>query len=160
MGVIFLAFFAMYLPQPFTPNYLSNQGGYDLSQIGILFSVSSAGVVVLNLVLGALPALTGFLVAQFAVVLFALILWRSTGFAWYVVGFFMLGGYRTARNLGVAQVRQLVPSAKMGLGYGVTETVAGTVCHPCTHFGWCSLYSESGNNVCHRIWFDLGLYFY
>jgi len=126
MGVIFLAFFAMYLPQPFTPNYLSNQGGYDLSQIGILFSVSSAGVVVLNLVLGALPALTGFLIAQFAVALFALILWRGTGFTWYVVGFFMLGGYRTARNLGVAQVRQLVPAAKMGLAYGVTETVSGT----------------------------------
>jgi MFS family permease len=126
MGVIFFAFFAMYLAQPLTPNYLSNQGGYDLSQIGILFSVSSIGVVVLNLVLGSLPALTGFLLAQLAVALFTLILWWGTGFAWYVVGFFMLGGFRTARNLGVAQVRQLVPSAKMGLAYGVTETVAGT----------------------------------
>jgi DHA1 family multidrug resistance protein-like MFS transporter len=126
MGVIFLAFFAMYLPQPLTPNYLSNQGGYDLSQIGVLFSVSSVGVVVLNLVLGSLPALTGFLIAQFAVALFTLILWRTSGFAWYFVGFFMLGGFRTARNLGVAQVRQLVPSSIMGLAYGVTETVAGT----------------------------------
>lgn len=126
MGVIFFAFFAMYLPQPLTPNYLSNQGGYDLSQIGVLFSVSSIGVVVLNLVLGSLPALTGFLIAQFAVALFTLILWRASGFAWYFVGFFMLGGFRTARNLGVAQVRELVPSSIMGLAYGVTETVAGT----------------------------------
>jgi len=38
----------------------------------------------------------------------------------------MLGGFRTARNLGIAQVRQLVPSANMGLAYGVTETVGGT----------------------------------
>jgi MFS family permease len=126
MGVIFFAFLAMYLPQPLTPNYLSNQGGYDLSQIGILFSISSVGVVVLNLILGSLPALTGFLIAQSAMAIFTLILWRASGYAWYVVGFFMLGGFRTARNLGVAQVRQLVPSAKMGLAYGVTETVGGT----------------------------------
>lgn len=126
MGVIFFAFFAMYLPQPLTPNFLSNQAGYDLSQIGILFSVSSVGVVVLNLLLGSLPALTGFLIGQAAVVLFTLILWWASGYAWYVVGFFMLGGFKTARNLGVAQVRQLVPSAKMGLAYGVTETVGGT----------------------------------
>jgi MFS family permease len=126
MGVIFFAFFAMYLPQPLTPNFLSNQAGYDLSQIGILFSVSSVGVVVLNLILGSLPALTGFLIGQAAMVLFTLILWWASGYAWYVVGFFMLGGFKTARNLGVAQVRQLVPSAKMGLAYGVTETVGGT----------------------------------
>jgi len=69
LAVIFLAFFAMYLPQPFTPNYLSNQGGYDLSQIGILFSVSSVGVVVLNLILGSMPALTGFLIGQSAMAL-------------------------------------------------------------------------------------------
>ena len=126
MGVIFFAFFAMYLPQPLTPNFLSNQAGYDLSQIGILFSVSSIGVVVLNLILGSLPALTGFLIGQAAMVLFTLILWWASGYAWYVVGFFMLGGFKTARNLGVAQVRQLVPSPKMGLAYGVTETVGGT----------------------------------
>ena len=126
MGVMFFAFFAMYLPQPLSPNYLSNQGGYDLSQIGILYSVSSVGVVVFNLVLGSLPALNGFLIGQSAMAFFSLILWWGSGYAWYVVGFFMLGGFRTARNLGVAQVRQLVPSAKMGLAYGVTETVMGT----------------------------------
>ena len=38
----------------------------------------------------------------------------------------MLGGYRTARNLGMAQVRELVPSAKMGLAYGLSETVSAT----------------------------------
>jgi MFS family permease len=126
MGVIFFAFLAMYLPQPLSPNFLSNQAGYDLSQIGILFSVSSVGVVVLNLVLGSLPSLSGFLLAQTAVGLFSLILWWGSGFPWYVIGFFMLGGFRTARNLGVAQVRQLVPSPRMGVAYGVTETVGGT----------------------------------
>jgi hypothetical protein len=116
----------MYLPQPLTPNYLSNQGGYDLSQIGILFSVSSIGVVVLNLTLGSMPAQTGFLLGQAAVALFTLILWWESGLAWYLLGFFMLGGFKTARNLGMAQVRELVPSAKMGLAYGLSETVSAT----------------------------------
>lgn len=126
MGVIFLSVFAMYLPQVLTPNYLSNQGGYDLSQIGILFSVSSIGVVILNLLLGSMPALTGFLVGQAAVIVFTLILWWASGLGWYLVGFFMLGGYKTARNLGMAQVRELVPSAKMGLAYGFAETVGSS----------------------------------
>jgi hypothetical protein len=126
MGVIFFAFFSLYLPQPLTPNYLSNQGGYDLSQIGILFSISSVGVVILNLLLGSLPILPGFLIAQFAMAIFTLVIWWGKGYAWYVFGFFMLGGFRTARNLGVAQVRQLVPSAKMGLAFGITEAIGGT----------------------------------
>jgi MFS family permease len=126
MGVIFLSVFAMYLPQALTPNYLQNQVGYDLSQIGLLFSVSSVGVVVLNLVLGSLPALTGFLLGQAAVVVFTLILWWASGLGWYLLGFFMLGGFKTARNLGMAQVRELVPSAKMGLAYGFAETVGAS----------------------------------
>lgn len=126
MGVLFLAIFAMYVPQPLTPNYLSNQGGLDLSQIGILFSVSSVGVVVLNLILGSFPALRGFLFGQIAVGTFTLLLWRVSGLPWYLLGFFLLGGYKTARNLGMAQVRELVPSAKMGLAYGLSETVSGS----------------------------------
>jgi len=126
MIVIFLAIFAMYLPQPLTPIFLSNQVGLDLSRIGILFSVSSIGVVVLNLLLGSMAARTGFLLGQAAVGAFALILWRGSGLPWYLVGFFMLGGYKTARTLGMAQVRELVPSAVMGLAYGLSETVSAT----------------------------------
>jgi MFS family permease len=126
MGVLFLAIFALYLPQPLTPNYLSNQVGIDLSRIGLLYSVSSVGVVVLNLVLGSLPALTGFLLSQAAMAVFTLIIWWGSGYAWYIVAFFMFGGFKTARSLGIAQVRQLVPSAKMGLAFGFAETVGGS----------------------------------
>jgi MFS family permease len=126
MGVIFLAIFAMYLPQPLSPNYLSNQVGLDLSRIGLLFSVSSIGVVVLNLVLGSMDARKGYLLGQAAVGVFSLILWRGSGFPWYYLGFFMLGGYKTARTLGSALVRELVPSATMGLAYGLSETVGAS----------------------------------
>jgi MFS family permease len=123
LGVIFLAFFATYLPQPLSPNFLVNQGGLDLSQTGTLYAISSIGVVVLNLALGGLPARTGFLLAQASVAAFALVLWRASGFPWYVLGYFMLGGFKTCRSLGMAQVRQLVPGNRMGLAYGVAETV-------------------------------------
>jgi len=124
MGVIFVAIFATYLPQPLTPNYLSNQGGLNLSQVGSLYSVASVGVVVLNLVLGALPARIGFLLGQAAVGIFSLLLWSGTGLAWYLPAFLLLGGFRTAKALGMAQVRELAPSERMGLAFGLSETVA------------------------------------
>jgi MFS family permease len=124
MGVIFLAFFATYMPQPLTPNYLTNSIGLNLSRIGSLYSVAGVGVVVLNLSLGALPARFGFLLGQTAVGLFALLLWRGTGLVWFVPAFFLLGGFKTARSLGMAQVRELAPPARMGLAFGLSETVA------------------------------------
>lgn len=126
MGVIFLAIFATYLPQPLTPNFLTNQGGLDLSQVGSLYSVASVGVVVLNLTVGALPARYGFLLGQVAVGSFALLLWRGTGSGWLVPAFFLLGGFKTARALGMAQVRELAPASRMGLAFGLSETVAAT----------------------------------
>jgi MFS family permease len=123
LAVIFLATFAMYLPQPLSPNFLENMRGLNLRQIGQLYSIASIGVVTLNLGLGQLPARIGFLLGQAAVGAFALILWRGSGLPAYSVGFFLLGGFRTARSLGVAQVRDLIPPEKMGVAYGLTETV-------------------------------------
>lgn len=122
MGVVFLAMFAMFLPQPLSPNYLQYQGGLDLAEIGKLYSITGIGIVVLSLILGQLPARTGFLLGQAAVGLFALILYLRTGLPWYILAFFLLGGYKTTRSLALAQVRQLVHQAKMGIAYGLTET--------------------------------------
>lgn len=126
VGAIFLAAFAMYLAQPLAPNFLVEQRDLSLNQTGLLYSFSSIGVVLLNLILGFFPARTGFLIGQAAVGLYALILWQAIGLPWYILGFFLLGGFKTARSLGIAQVRELVPQAKIGLAYGLTETVGGT----------------------------------
>ena len=125
-AIVFLAMFATSLPQPLSPNFLQNQRALSLSQIGRLYSVSSIGVVALNLTLGQLPVRAGFLLGQVAVGLFAVLLWRGTGLPWYTLGYFMLGGYKTARSLAAAQMRELVHQAKMGLAYGLTETVSST----------------------------------
>jgi len=121
--VIFLAGFSMYLAQPLSSNYLQNQQQLSLNSIGILGSISSIGIVVLNLGLGSLNARIGFLLGQLCVSIFNFILWQATGFSWFCLAFFLVGGYRIARSLATAQTRGLVHQARMGYAYGITETV-------------------------------------
>ncbi|MBN2146783.1 MAG: MFS transporter [Anaerolineales bacterium] len=127
IGMIFLATFATYLPQPLSPNFLQNIRQLDLQQIGQLGSYGSIGVVVLSLLLGHIPARWGFLAGQVCVAGFSLVLWRGSGMFWYAVGYFLLGGYRVVRSLATAQTRELIPPAWMGLAYGITETVGASV---------------------------------
>lgn len=125
LSTLFLAIFAMYLTQPLSPNYLQDARSLNLQQIGLLYSINSIGVVVLNLLLGHFPAQIGFILAQIAVGVFTILVWKSPSMLGYTIGFFCLGGYRTARALGMAQVRKLFHQANMGLGYGLTETIGG-----------------------------------
>jgi MFS family permease len=122
VGIVFLAMFAMYLPQPLTSKFLQNERGLSLATIGLLGSVGSFGNAVLNLVLGQFAARAGFLVAQVSVALFSLLLWRGVGVPWYALGYFLLGGFRAARSFIYAQIRPLIHPAQMGLAYGVAET--------------------------------------
>jgi MFS family permease len=122
MGIIFLAMFVMYLPQPLTPSFLQNERGLSIESIGLLGSIGSFGNSLLALVLGQFAARTGFLLAQLSVAAFSLLLWKGTGLGWYALGYFLLGGFRSARSLIYAQVRPLIHPAQMGLAYGVAET--------------------------------------
>lgn len=126
LSVIFLAGFSMYLAQPLSSNYLQNQHYLTLESIGILGSISGLGIVALNLGLGNLKAHIGYLLGQLAVAIFALILWRGTSFPWFCLGYFLIGGYRFARSLATAQTRNLVHQSRMGLAYGITETVGSS----------------------------------
>ena len=123
LGVVFLAMYAMFLPQPLTPNFLESTVGLNLEQIGWLFSISGLGIVVLSLVLGQLPVRIGFILCQICVGTFSLLLWQGSGLPAYMIGFFLLGGYRVARSLAPAQVRSMVTSSQMGLAYGWTDTI-------------------------------------
>ena len=121
--VFFIVAMVVYLPQPFTPNFLENQRGLSLTHIGTLGSIGGIGTVVFNFLLGMLEARTGFLIGQIGVAAYALLLWKGTGFSWFAIAYFMLGGFRALRGLGVAQVRPLVHESQMGLAYGIAETV-------------------------------------
>jgi len=125
LGIIFLVVFATYLAQPLSNNYLQQVHGLSFSQIGRLGSVTALGVVVLNLCLGHLEARRGFVLAQACIAAFTLLVWHGTGLPWFAVGYFLLGGFRTVRALAAAQVRELVQPSRMGLAYGLLETVGG-----------------------------------
>ena len=124
LGIIFLAVFVMYLPQPLTPRFLQNERGLSLESIGLLGSVGSLGNAVLALALGQIAARSGFLLAQVSVAAFSLLLWKGSGLGWYGLGYFLLGGFRSARSLIYAQVRPLIHPAQMGLAYGIAETAS------------------------------------
>jgi MFS family permease len=120
--IYFIVSLVTYLPQPLTPNFLKNQRDLTLTLIGQLGSMGYLGNAVLNLVLGQLEARLGFILGQLGVAAYALIMWRTTGFGWFALGYFMLGGFRALRGLGVAQVRPFVHESQMGLAYGIAET--------------------------------------
>ena len=122
LGISFLVMFVMFLPQPLAPRFLQNERGLSLEGIGLLGSAGSLGNTLLALLLGQFAARTGFLLSQVSVAAFSLLLWKGTGLGWYALGFFLLGGYRSARSLIYAQIRPFIHPAQMGLAYGVAET--------------------------------------
>jgi MFS family permease len=125
MMILFLATMGMFISQPLAPNFLQNSHGLSLSQIGTLGAISSIGSVVISLVVGNFNAGFGFIIGQLGTGLFSLFLWLGTGFPWFVIGFFMLGGFRAARAMSVAQLGGLISVANMGLAYGIAETISG-----------------------------------
>ena len=122
--LIFFAVFTLYLPQPLAQNFLQDERGLSLSQIGLLGSLGGIGNVSLSLILGQIGARAGFLLAQLATALFALLLWRGSEMGFYSLAYFLLGGYRAARSLAAAHVNSLIDDPQMGLAYGLTETAS------------------------------------
>jgi predicted MFS family arabinose efflux permease len=123
LTILVVAGFALYLPQPLSPNFLQNERALDLTQIGALYALTAAGGVVLNLILGRLPMRGGFMLGQGAVLLFALLVWRGPNVYWYALGYFLLGGYKTTLSLGLGRVSELVGPAKLGVALGIAQTV-------------------------------------
>jgi predicted MFS family arabinose efflux permease len=121
LGLVFFVMFAMYLPQTLTPNFLQNERGIMLNQMGLIGSLGNLGNVAFNLLLGQLSTGIGFALGQVCVALFAFLIWKGTGQPWYVLGYFLMGGYRAARMLAMAQVRLLIHQSQMGLAYGISE---------------------------------------
>jgi MFS family permease len=122
LGIIFVVMFATYLPQPLTARFLESERGLSLSAIGLLGSVNGFGNALFNLLLGQFSSRLGLVLVQICVASFSLLIWRGTGLGWYSAGYFILGGFRTARPFVYAIVRSLTHTAQMGLAYGVAET--------------------------------------
>jgi len=121
--IIFLAVFAMYLPQPLSQNFLQNERGISSLFLGFLIAMRGAGVVINNLVLGRLNARLGFIIAQINLAIAFLLLWLGANMGWYLGAYFLIGSYFTARSLAAAQGKAFVPANSMGLAYGLLEMI-------------------------------------
>ena len=127
MGVLAFAIFAMYLAQPLTPNFLEGVRGLSLSETGIIFTAGALGNSIMAILLSRVPPRRGFLLAQALVILFALLIWRGASLPLYVLGYFLLGGFRAGRPMALAQARELVHDSQMGMSYGVMETISAVI---------------------------------
>ena len=127
MGVLAFAIFAMYLAQPLTPNFLEGVRGLSLSETGIIFTAGALGNSVMAILLSRVPPRRGFMVAQALVILFSLSIWKGTSLPLYVLGYFLLGGFRAGRPMALAQARELVHDSQMGVTYGIMETISSVI---------------------------------
>jgi MFS family permease len=125
IGFLFISFFVMfvtYLPQPLTARFLENERSLSLGSIGLLGSINGFGNALFNLLLGFLSSRLGLVLVQICVAFFTLLIWRGTGLGWYMLGYFILGGYRAARAFIFSLVRSLTHPSQMGLAFGFAET--------------------------------------
>ncbi len=122
LAVILITMFALYLPYPFSANYLEDVHAFSLRDIGLLGSLGSLGNAVLMLALGFLNAPVGFVVGQALVGLFALLMWQGDRMLWFGLGFFFFGGYRLSRSMALAYTRSIVQASETGFAFGLVET--------------------------------------
>ncbi len=120
--ITFITMFALYLPQPLSPNFMQNERGLDMQQIGLVGTIGSLGNVVIMFLLGHLSAPVAFLIGQPLVALFALLMWRGTGLPWFALGYFFMAGYRLCRSMVLALARNFIHPAETGLAFGMLET--------------------------------------
>jgi MFS family permease len=127
MGVLAFAIFAMYLAQPLTPNFLTSVRGLSLSQTGIIFTTGALGNSLMAILFSHVHPRRGFLVAQTLVILFAFFIWRGASLPVFMLGYFLLGGFRAGRPMVMAQARELVHDSQMGVTYGIMETISAVI---------------------------------
>jgi MFS family permease len=125
--VFAFAIFAMYLSQPLTPNFLKGVRHLTLTETGWVFSAGALGNSLLAFAFSRVKPRYGFLAAQFLVALFAILIWQGMGLPIFMLGYFLLGGFRAARPMAMAQARGLVHNSQMGLAYGTMETVSSAI---------------------------------
>ncbi len=122
LALVAFAVFAMYIAQPLTPNFLKSVRQLSLSETGLIFSAGALGNALLTVALSRFNPRYGFIIAQALVILFAISIWRGAGLPIFMLGYFLLGGFRAARPMMQAQARELVHVSQMGLMYGALET--------------------------------------
>jgi MFS family permease len=127
--VVLLAFgacFSMYLGMALVPNYLQNERGVTLEQIGWMGSAAAMGMVLINAFVGRWKPRRSFLLSQTMVLGQAVFLWFGNGIGWFAVAFFLRGGFSGARSAVVAQAGRVVLDREMGVAFAAIETMVAS----------------------------------
>jgi MFS family permease len=127
IGVLTFSTFAMYFAQPLTPNFLEGVRRLSLSQTGLVFTAGALGNSLMAITFSRVNPRRGYLFAQALVILFAFFIWQGTALPVFALGYFLLGGFRAARPMAMAQVRELIHESQMGISYGIMETVSSII---------------------------------
>jgi MFS family permease len=127
VSVFAFTIFSMYIAQPLTPNFLEGVRGLSLSQTGLIFTVGALGNSLMAIAFSRANPRRGYLFAQGLVILFAVFIWKGTALPIFALGYFLLGGFRAARPMAMAQARELVHESQMGITYGIMETVSSVI---------------------------------
>ena len=122
-GMVGFSVFAMYLAQPLTANFMYDVRGLLLDRIGIVFAIGALGNAILAITLSFIHPRAGFLLAQLFVGCFTLLIWQAASLPFILLGYFLLGGFRAARPMMMAQARELVHDSQMGVTFGMMETI-------------------------------------
>ena len=124
-ALTWLAFVAMYLGFPLTPNFLADVRGWDVARIGTLGSFQALGMMLLTLLLGRLGdghRSRGLLVGQVLVWGSALLLLLTGTFPALALAYLLRGAYQGCRSLTQARATVLGGEAERGLLLGASET--------------------------------------
>jgi predicted MFS family arabinose efflux permease len=119
-------FLAMFLGQPFAPNYLEEVVGLDLVWIGFLGSAHALGATVLGVGLGKLSeGVAGLVVGQALVLVSLLLLLRFQAIPLLALSFFLRGAFNACRALALGQMGKVIGETASGLAYGLLNTAMG-----------------------------------
>ncbi|MGH2522731.1 MAG: MFS transporter [Anaerolineales bacterium] len=114
---------AMEVGMPFAPNFVQEVRDFNVDVVGVLGSINSLGVVLLNVALGQRTPRRGFMLGQILMMLYLTLLLTLPGFGWLAVAYFFRSGWNLTRNMAAAQVGRVVEKPEMGMAFGLTETM-------------------------------------
>jgi MFS family permease len=118
-----LALMALNLGFALAPTFLQDAQGFSAGFIGVLFSLSSVGMLLFRSVVIAFRPRLSFTILVGAACLGMLALWQTKGEVWTAIAFLLLGAISTTWVVMQASIGRSVPEQVRGLALGITESL-------------------------------------
>jgi len=115
---------AMYIGVPLAPNFLREVRSVPVATIGLLGSANAVGLALFSIILGRRHPRGGWILGQVLTLASALVLWLGAAVPLYFLGYFLRGGFGTAKGLATSQIGRVVDNHELGVAYAVTETAS------------------------------------